>query len=214
MSSKRCSTCGQDKPFADFRADRNSRGGRRARCIKCDRESYRKYRENDPYKRLRKIWTNMKQRCGNPKCHAFQHYGGRGITVCPEWNSPQGFAAFRDWALENGYGDNLTIDRIDNDAGYSPENCRWVTYTTQVSNRRSYVMPNNRGEKHPNASLTEDVVREILLSDESGASIARRVNISEQTVSSIRNGHTWRHLDVPQSPYRARNLVNAHREQS
>ena len=76
----------------------------------------------------------MKQRCYNPKNTGYPSYGGRGITVCDEWRAD--FVPFRDWAVVNGYEDTLSLDRIDNDGHYSPENCRWATEHTQKRNRQ------------------------------------------------------------------------------
>lgn len=84
--------------------------------------------------RLYRIWSNMKSRCYNPRVKAFERYGGRGITVCNEWLHD--YPAFRAWAYNSGYQENLSIDRIDNDKGYYPQNCRWSTITQQNNNRR------------------------------------------------------------------------------
>lgn len=87
----------------------------------------------------------MVQRCSNPK-HPFYHrYGGRGITVCPEWKSRR---AFKEWAIKNGYTEALTLDRIDNDKGYNPENCRWVTIKENCNNRQTSHKVNAFGECH------------------------------------------------------------------
>lgn len=81
--------------------------------------------------KLNRKWKKMKERCYNTNCERYKNYGGRGITVCEEW---QGFIPFRDWALANGYEEGLSIDRINNDGNYEPSNCRWVTMAEQNRN--------------------------------------------------------------------------------
>ena len=86
--------------------------------------------------RLNKIWRGIKQRCHNPKNPRFQDYGAKGIIVCDEWQS---FVPFMEWAFAHGYTDDLSIDRIDNEKSYSPDNCRWATVEEQMANRSNNV---------------------------------------------------------------------------
>ena len=87
---------------------------------------------------LNNRWCAMKQRCYNPKCKSYKNYGARGITVCDEWLND--FDSFYNWSIENGYQEDLELDRIDNDKGYSPDNCRWVKAVTNNHNRRNTAM--------------------------------------------------------------------------
>lgn len=94
------------------------------------------------YYNLHHIWTGMRRRCNNPNDKSYPDYGGRGIKVCPEWDSD--YLNFKDWALKNGYIKGLSIDRIDNSKGYEPSNCRWASDIMQANNKsnNSYVTVN------------------------------------------------------------------------
>lgn len=95
--------------------------------------------------RLYKIWKSMRTRCNNPNDANYVYYGGRGISICEDWSN---FVNFRKWANENGYTDSLTIDRIDYDGNYCPDNCRWTDATTQANNSRHNHMLEYNGETH------------------------------------------------------------------
>ncbi len=96
--------------------------------------------------RLYNVWRNMKARCYKPTHKDYSLYGGRGIQICDEWLSS--FEAFVDWALHNGYSDNLTIDRIDVNGNYEPSNCAWRTQKQQCNNTRRNIVIEFRGETH------------------------------------------------------------------
>lgn len=87
---------------------------------------------NPAHKRCYLIWHDMKRRCNQPQNKRYNRYGAKGIKVCEEWEN---FQAFWDWSITHGYAENLTIDRINGDEGYSPDNCRWADGETQANNR-------------------------------------------------------------------------------
>ena len=96
--------------------------------------------------RLHRIWSNMKTRCYNPTSNRYYCYGGRGIKVCDEWLN--NYKSFQSWALNNGYNDNLTLDRINNNKNYEPNNCRWATYKQQLNNSsRNRIVEINGNKK-------------------------------------------------------------------
>ena len=114
--------------------------GRKTSCG-CKIRSKIVSKENS-WSRLYNTWHHMKDRCFRKKSKSYKDYGERGITVCDEWLK---FEPFRDWALANGYRDDLTIDRIDVNGNYEPSNCRWITKSEQAGNRRDTITLTYKG---------------------------------------------------------------------
>lgn len=102
-------------------------------CLKLDLLVKRSTRHGKSYERIYHIYAGMKNRCYNTNAPNYVRYGGRGIAICEEWLND--FQTFYEWSIENGYTDQFSIDRIDNDKGYSPDNCRWATNETQSNNK-------------------------------------------------------------------------------
>ncbi|WP_434404766.1 hypothetical protein [Sphingobium sp. DN12] len=127
---------------------------------------------------LYNVWQQMKARCLNDGSQSYFRYGGRGITITSEWMD---FKPFYDWSISAGYAPGLTIDRIDNDAGYSPSNCRWTTVQEQNRNRRGIKL---------NVSKVAEIRKRLRNGDEIKA-IANDNGVSLSLIYNIRAGVKW-----------------------
>lgn len=103
------------------------------------------YRHGLTQTKLNRAWANMRYRCNNPNCKSYKNYGGRGISICEEWDV---FENFMEWSLKNGFCEGASLDRIDNNGNYEPSNCRWVSMKTQGNNRRTNHFVTYKGETH------------------------------------------------------------------
>lgn len=132
--------------------------------------------------RIYSIWNSMRNRCNNPNALRYKDYGGRGIKCCEEWND---FKEFLKWANSNGYKDDLTLDRIDNNKSYCPDNCRWVTMEQQQYNKRTTHYLTYNGET------------------KSMAEWAKEKNMCFQTLAARINNYNWtveQALETPVKP--------------
>lgn len=122
--------CGCGKPFKVLKSNAVSGHTRSCGCLKHRLPSYHGMRGTPIYS----SWDSMVQRCTNPKSAHYRNYGGRGISICPEWRD---FKAFHAWAIANGWSEGLEIDRRDNNGNYEPGNCRWATHAENNRNKRN-----------------------------------------------------------------------------
>lgn len=154
--------------------------GKRDKSCGCNQHAKYKYPEGNIYKtRLYNIWSLMKSRCFDTNNKDYHNYGGRGITICNEWLE---FIPFRDWALNNGYLDNLTIDRRNNNLGYFPENCRWITSKENSWNRRtnklSFVIASNIRKEYKENLFTRK-------------ELSIKYNVTKSLIDQIVNNKIW-----------------------
>jgi len=136
---------------------------------------------SDRQTRLYEIWKNMKQRCYHSNNQAYKDYGGRDVRICDEWKG--GFVTFKKWALSNGYRDNLTIDRINNNGNYKPSNCKWSTMTEQNRNRRNTKLNIKKANQIRSLYFIKGIERELL---------AKKFSVSNRTIWDIIYNKTWR----------------------
>jgi hypothetical protein len=131
---------------------------------------------------LHNIWCGMRQRCGHKKgghAHDVKHYAERGIVVCDEWR--QEFRPFKEWAINNGFQAGLLLDRRENDIGYQPDNCRFVTYIESNRNKRTTLtLPDAESIRLRAASGTKQCV------------LAKEFHVTDATISNIVRNKTWR----------------------
>src|SRR3990167_9247435 len=138
------------------------------------------YKHGGRYTKLYTTWLHMKQRCFNPKIPQYKDWGGRGITICPEWTND--YTKFRDWALSNGYAEGLQINRINNNGNYEPNNCNFVTAEENNRNRTTTI-------------LTEKEVTEIRNSRNTPKELAIKYNVSVNHIRNIIRNKKWKIFD-------------------
>lgn len=122
-------------------------------CYQRQRASESNKTHGESHTKLFYIWQDLRKRCKNKSHHAYKYYGGRGIKVCKEWE--ESYINFKEWAINNGFKEGLTIDRVCNNLEYSPKNCRWVTMKVQNNNKRSNHYVYIFGEKLTLAQVSE-----------------------------------------------------------
>ena len=128
--------CGNEKVITGSDLTRKRTRTTSCGCYFLEWKSERNKKHGDSRTRLYGIWFNMLRRCRDPRVSEFRHYGARGITVCGEWVD---YPHFKQWAMSNGYQDNLTIERLDVNENYCPENCKWIPMLEQAKNKTTSV---------------------------------------------------------------------------
>lgn len=146
--------------------------------VRRERVSFGRMTKHGMYKtELYKRWAKMMARCTNPKQDSYCRYGGRGIKICHEWVDD--FINFRDWAMNNGYQEGLSLDRIDVNGNYEPANCRWITFKEQYFNKRS------------NIGLEKAILIRSLYPAMNCNQIAKKVGVSWGTAKKVINNEIY-----------------------
>lgn len=187
-----CRVCGVDKPLSDFPKHRQRPAGRDSRCKACANANGTAWYEKKQVKsdRLYSTWVGMKSRCIDTAHQSYQAYGGRGIKVCDEWLHE--FAAFESWAKINGYRNGLQLDRIDNERGYEPNNCRFVTRSENMKNKVKRAVPVRNNAKLSKSDVLE--VRRLLAAGQSQRAIASQFGVSHNSIGCVFRGQSWKEV--------------------
>lgn len=122
-------------------------------CYNSELTTKRNTKHGLSHTRLFKIWSHIKARCYNSKCERYINYGGRGIIICEEWRNS--FKSFYDWAMANGYQEDLSIERINNNGNYEPNNCKWIPMEQQAKNKQNSVFYSFNGRNYSLKELSE-----------------------------------------------------------
>ncbi len=144
-------------------------------------EKNKNFKHGESKTKLFGVWHSVKNRIFYKKQKDYKNYGGRGITICPEWT--ESYIVFRDWALSHGYQEGLEIDRIDPDGNYEPNNCRWVTSKENMRNRKV--------NKIKSIEQANEIREAYKTGRYSQKEIAGKYNISQQAVCKIINNKIW-----------------------
>ena len=172
--------------FCNREVEKRISGGKRDKSCGCNRYEFLK--ENDlgylhgcSRDRLYKIFDGMKSRCTNSNHEAYPNYGGRGITICPEWTND--YTAFRDWALSNGYQEGLTIHRENPNGNYEPYNCQWVS--KEENSRKKRI---NKIKDIEKANEIRDLYA---IGNYTQKELAIKYDVSNSTINNIIKNKRW-----------------------